>query len=129
MNLQNLSYKWAGGVPEFEGVWCEIDGVQFRLRALSEKSRPLLVYMAAHNIKAVGNNPDELPPLLAEAAVMDWGADLKDADGEPIPYSRETALELLTLHPVLAGRIFQRAMLLREEEAAEEDEVKIVSAG
>lgn len=91
------------------GTWCDIMGGQFLIARAGNEN-----YMAAQerNGKRQATTATErqraLYRSIAEGILLDWRA-VTDANGEPITYSVESAIEVLTDNPDLVNAIMVEA--------------------
>lgn len=132
MNLDDLDHPLAARAVDLAGQDVAVGPTKFRLRALGARNIELMIFMADAGLKNLAPREamPHLPQLLAAAAVMGW--DHLSAAGVPVPYSRETAVELFTRHPLLAQEVFFAAIALAQdgrEEAAVADAKKSPRGG
>lgn len=113
--------RWVGNLPELPDVQVRVRGFGNRdYRALQQK----LMRSVSGAQRALGMGVDEQDrqqtTLLVETILLDWkGIDI--ADGVPLPFSKEKALELLSDPRMVKfrGAVIFAASLVGEQEAAE----------
>lgn len=114
MDLSKLDHPLSSAA-QLSGFPRWIGRVKFILAPLNNRNRAFRIFGAQHLI-----TDENIPQLLADAAILGW-EDLS-ADGEPVPYSKEAALEVMQLHPALADAVLKAAQELADEEQDQHDE-------
>lgn len=110
MNLENINSDLANTPEEIHGTPRVIGGITFMLLGLDQSNRAFLTTaakMRADKKKMSDAITENLAEILSDVVVAGW-SDMT-ADGEDVPYTKETALEIFTMHPKLATAVFNDA--------------------
>lgn len=99
---------------EEQGVWVDFgDGIRFRIRRLKSKAsadvrnelnKPYLEQQRRGSLSQELQD-QLLLKQIAYGIISDWEG-VENADGQPIPYNRDNALQLMTDLPDLRDEIF-----------------------